>query len=575
VSERALHGLAASPGVAAGDVWLFDASEAPDEPHRGHEVEAAAALTALEAEAMELGAQAERLRAGGLPEEAEILVANQLMAVDPMLRAEVARLTAELTAAAALRAAAARHADLLAALDDPLLAARATDIRELGRRAARTLAGGVALPPAAGPTVVVASDLGPADVADLQTSEAAVVAIALAHGAATSHAAIVARSLGLPMVVALGEELFDDAAQAVVDGNDGVVHLDPGLARKRWAVTEMERLADRRRSLARSRALPPVTRDGRWVTLLCNAATTVEIDAGLAAEADGIGLLRTELAFLEATAWPTEADHEQALTPLLALLPGRVATVRVLDFGEDKTPPFLRGTTQRGLALLLERPEQLTAQLRALLRSATETETELRVLLPLVESAHQVRAVRALLRTAAADAGWAKVLPALGSMIETPEAARRAREIALESDFLSIGTNDLVQYTLGYNRAEPLATAASAADPRVLTLIAATVEAAQATGVTVEICGESASLPELAALYVGLGVDELSVAPARIDEVRTTVRALRADLAADAAARALAAGSLDAALAIARELLSGELGHEQHEVLGGRDGVLA
>jgi phosphoenolpyruvate-protein kinase (PTS system EI component) len=573
VTERALHGLAASPGVAAGDVWLLDASEAPDEPHRGHEVEAAAALAALDAEALELGAQAERLRADGLAEEAEILVANQLMALDPLLHDEVARLTTELTAGAALRTAAARHAELLAALDDPLLAARATDVRELGRRAARALAGGVATPPAAGPTVVVASDLGPADVADLRTSEAAVVAIALAHGAATSHAAIVARSLGLPMVVALGEELLDDAAQAVVDGNDGVVHLNPGLARKRWAVTEMERLADRRRSLARSRALPPVTRDGRWVTLLCNAATTVEIDAGLAAEADGIGLLRSELAFLEATAWPTEADHEQALAPLLALLPGRVATVRVLDFGEDKTPPFLRGTTQRGLALLLERPEQLSAQLRALLRSAAET--ELRVLLPLVESPHQLRAVRALLRTAAADAGWAEALPPLGAMIETPEAAGRAREIALESDFLSIGTNDLVQYTLGYNRAEPLATAASAADPRVLTLIAATVEAAHATGVNVEICGESASLPELAALYVGLGVDELSVAPARVDEVRTTVRALRADLAADAAARALAAGSLNAALAIARELLSGELRHEQHEVLGGRDGVLA
>jgi phosphoenolpyruvate-protein kinase (PTS system EI component) len=375
------------------------------------------------------------------------------------------------------------------------------------------------------------------------------------------------------MVVALGDELLDRADQAVVDGNGGGVYLDPSLERKRWAVTEMERLADRRRSLARSRALPPVTHDGRWVTLLCNAATIVEIDAGLAAEADGVGLLRTELAFLEATSWPTAADHEHALAPLLALLPGRITTVRVLDFGEDKTPPFLAGTTERGLGLLLERPEHLAAQLRALLRTAGET--ELRVLLPLVESAHQVRAVRALLRAAAVEAGWSGPLPPLGAMIETPDAARRAREIALESNFLSIGTNDLVQYTLGYDRAEPLATAASAADPRVFALIAATVEAAHAAGVTVEICGESASLPELAALYVGLGVDELSVAPARVDEVRATVRALRADLAADAAARALGADSQGAALSIGRGLLSDELGHEEHEVLGGRDGVLA
>jgi phosphoenolpyruvate-protein kinase (PTS system EI component) len=573
VSERDLHGLAASPGVAAGEVWLLDARELPDEPHRGHEAEAAAAVGALAAEAAELGAQAESLRADGLADEAEILVANQLMALDPLLRDEVARLTAELTAPAALRTAAARHAELLAALEDPLLAARATDVRELGRRAARSLAGGVASPPASGPLVVVASDLGPADVAELRTSKAAVVAIALAHGAATSHAAIVARSLGLPMVVALGDDLLAPAARAVVDADDGVVYLEPSLGRRRWAVAEMERLADRRRSLARSRALPPVTHDGQWVTLLCNASTTVEIDAGLAAEADGVGLLRTELAFLEATAWPTEAEHERALAPLLALVPGRVATVRVLDFGEDKTPPFLAGTTERGLALLLDRPDHLAAQLRALLRAAGDA--ELRVLLPLVESAHQMRSVRALLRTAAADAGWSRPLPPLGAMIETPEAARRAREIALESDFLSLGTNDLVQYTLGYDRTEPLATAASAADPRVLALIAATAEAAHATGVTVEICGESASLPELAALYVGLGVDELSVAPARIDEVRATVRALRADLAAAAATRALAAESQDAALAIARRLLSGELGNEQHEVLGGRGGVLA
>jgi phosphocarrier protein FPr len=250
-----------------------------------------------------------------------------------------------------------------------------------------------------------------------------------------------------------------------------------------------------------------------------------------------------------------------------------VTTVRVLDFGEDKTPPFLAGTTERGLALLLERPEHLAAQLRALLRAAGET--ELRVLLPLAESAQQVRAVRALLRNAASDVGWSAQLPPLGAMIETPEAARRAHEIALESDFLSIGTNDLVQYTLDYDRAAPLATAASAADPRVLRLVAATIEAAHAAGITVEICGESASLPDLAALYVGLGVDELSVAPARLDEVRATVRALRADLAADAAGRALDAGSQDAALSIARRLLSDELGNEEHEVLGGRDGVLA
>jgi phosphoenolpyruvate-protein kinase (PTS system EI component) len=160
-------------------------------------------------------------------------------------------------------------------------------------------------------------------------------------------------------------------------------------------------------------------------------------------------------------------------------------------------------------------------------------------------------------------------------MIETPEAARRAHEIALEADFLSIGTNDLVQYTLGLDRTQPLATAHSAADPRVLQHVGAAVAAAHAVGSTIEVCGESASVPELAALYVGLGVDELSVAPARLDEVRTTVRSVSAAEAAIVADAALTADSADAVLALARPLLSGELGDQQGEAIGGRGGIRA
>ena len=160
-------------------------------------------------------------------------------------------------------------------------------------------------------------------------------------------------------------------------------------------------------------------------------------------------------------------------------------------------------------------------------------------------------------------------------MVEVPAAALSAEQFAPEVDFFSLGTNDLVQYTLGLDRTQPVATARSAADPRVLRLVAATVEGAFAAGVPVEICGESASVPELAALYVGLGVDELSVAPARLDEVRATVRGLSAEHAAAAVRRALSAGSEASVLALGRGLISGELGDEQGEVLGGRDGVLA
>jgi phosphoenolpyruvate-protein kinase (PTS system EI component) len=558
MSEREIGGLAASPGAAVGRVLLLDVSTGDDAPHRGAEIETEAALAALDAVAGELGARAERLRADGLKAEAEILDANRLMALDPMLRADVEALAREETAATALRSATGSHSERLGALSDPMLAARASDVRELGRRAARRLVQHATEIAPDGPAVLVGDDIGPADVADLRESELAVVAIALAAGAATSHAAIMARSLGLPMVVGAGPELLDAVAatEIVVDGDTGRVFLEPTVERHEWGLARMAELARERQRHARERALPTVTLDGRWVTLLANAAAPVEVRAALEMEADGIGLLRTELAFLDTRAWPTEEEHVAALEPLLALLPGLVATVRVLDFGDDKTPPFLAGVETRGISLLLEHPDALSAQLRAILRAAGDA--DLRLLLPLVESPEQLRAVRRLLRDAASDTGWTAA-PPLGAMIETPLAAHRAHELALEADFFSVGTNDLVQYTLGLDRSQPLATARSAADPRVLRLIAATVAAGHEAGLAVEICGESASVPELAILYVGLGVDELSVAPARLDEIRTTVRSVSAEHATD----------------LAWSLLSGEGGNEHGKLVGGLGGVVA
>jgi len=550
MEERALHGLAASAGVGLGRVVLLDAPAAPGvEAHRGTTAESQDALAALDRLERELQERATRLRDAGLTAEAEILEANALMALDPVLREEIRGLCASETAASALLSASERQAAVLAALPDPMLAARASDVRELGRRAARRLTAPAAPPELDGPSVVVADDLGPVDVADLRESAALVAGIALARGAATSHAAIIARSLGLPMVVDVGDTLLDAPVgeTIVVDGDRGVVFVSPTAERRRRAVARMEQLARERRRFVSERALPPVTRDGRWVTLLANAATAAEVRAAIEVEAEGIGLLRTELAFLEARDWPTEDEHTAALRPLLALLPGLAATVRVLDFGSDKTPPFLSGIETRGIALLLEHPDALAAQLRAILRSAGRS--ELRILLPLVESADQVRAVRRLLPDR---------VP-LGAMLETPLAVRRAHEIALEADFLSIGTNDLVQYTLGLDRTQPLATVRSAGDPRVLRLVASAVEAAHAAGLSIEVCGEAASVPELATLFVGLGVDELSVSPARVDELRATVRSLDSVEAARAASRAL----------------SVERGDEKRELLGGRGGVIA
>jgi phosphoenolpyruvate-protein kinase (PTS system EI component) len=575
MTERELRGLSAAGGVAVGRALLLREA-VPAAEGVGSEEEQRRAGQALSDVAAELGRSAERLRAAGRVDEAEILEANRLMAEDPALAQEVLTLAGETSAASAVIQATERHAALLAGLPDELLATRAADVRGLGRRAARLIAGEPTQLAALRPAIVIARDLGPADMAELDLVGGRIRGFALAEGGATSHAAIMARALGLPLVVGLGDEILTVAEGEVValDGDEGSAVLDPGEERLDHALRAVHEQRRSRRRRAASRALPAVTRDGRKVRLLCNASTAAEVSAGLAAGAEGVGLLRTELAFLETEDWPTDAQHGQALEPALALLKGRTATVRTLDFGADKTPPFLAGVTERGLALSLAHPDEFGAQLRAILEAGAAT--ALRLLLPLVRDAEELKRARGLLDRALESIRWRGPRPALGAMIETPEAAARAGEIAAEADFLSIGTNDLVQYTLGLDRELPLATVQAAADPEVLGHVAAVITAARARNLTVEVCGEAAGEAPLVVLLVGFGVDELSVAPARLDEVRTVVRRISAAKAAQAARWAVAADSARQALAFAEEVLSvGEPGHDRGELIDGLGGVVA
>jgi multiphosphoryl transfer protein len=568
VSETVLRGLPAAAGIAVGRALVVHDPPPPRETAGGPE-EQERALTVLARVAAELGESAERLRVRGLRDEAEILETSSLMAEDPDLREAAREAAATTSAEAAVYGAAERYAAVLEALPDPLLAARAADVREIGRRAAAILAGR-SLPAVEGDAVLVARELGPSELTEVRLGRTSIVGVALAACATTSHAAIMARALGVPMVVAAGDELLSCAAgEVVLDGDSGTIVVAPEPETVRSARAGVEQRARRARALARMRGLPAATTDGVRVRLLCNAGTAAEVASGLEAGAEGVGLLRTELAFLEAGRWPSEAEHFAALAPALAALQGLVATVRTFDFGADKTPPFLAGERRRGVELALAFPDELLAQLRAVVRAGAGT--QLRVMLPLVESETQVRAARDLLERAAAGGPR----PALGAMIETPEGARRAAEIALEADFFSIGTNDLVQYTLGLDRELPLASTSTAAEPEVLCHVAAVCAGARDAGLTVEVCGEAAGEPRLAALLVGLGVRELSASPARIDEIRAAVRSLDAAAAASVAQRALVATDGAAVLELASGLLSGELGDEPGEVLGGLGGAVA
>ena len=368
--------------------------------------------------------------------------------------------------------------------------------------------------------MLIGTDLGPAEVAEL---DAQVTGIALAAGGVSAHAAIVARSLGIPMVIGVGDDLLSvtSGTDVVIDGNTGAAFLSPKAERAEAARLELGRRADRRARAIASRDLPSVTTDGHSVRVLANVSGAAELDVALGAGAEGVGLLRTELAFLEAPDWPTEAEHRAALTPIFEKLDGRQATVRVLDFGGDKTPPFLSGVSERGIELLLGHRDHLAAQLRAILASAGSS--DLRILFPMVAGVDQVEHARLAILEALEDVPGAR-RPGIGAMIETSAGVDAVGEIASEVDFLSIGTNDLTHSILNADRFSPQV--ALAHDPRVLRAVATVVHAAKRVGVPVEICGEAASDPVAAPLLIGSGVDEVSVGAARVGSVRRWIRSL-------------------------------------------------
>jgi phosphoenolpyruvate-protein phosphotransferase len=519
MSEHALHGVSAAPGVAFGHAVVLDrvgASDATIIPASERAAELERALEALNVVAKELEHIVAGLRQDGRNEEADIVETGVLMAADPGVAARVEGLVMKSgrPAAEALREAADESAQELALLADPVLAERADDVRSLGRRAASRANG---LVPSAVSGVLIASTLGPADVAELAINAKGV---ALAGGGVTAHAAIVARSLGVPMVVGLGAAVLDvsDGEEVVLDGDGGVLVRHPEAGRIAAARAEAERRHTARQDAVAHRLEPAETKDGRRLRVLANAASVAEVAEALQQGAEGVGLLRTELLFLNAQAWPTFAEHASFLSLILAPLKGRIATVRLLDFGGDKTPPFLRGAAGRGIELQLESPDALRTQLAAIVDAGSNV--KLRILIPMVSNPEQVRAVRKMLPTVLPG----RPSPQVGAMIETPEAAHRAGEIAKECDFLSLGTNDLTQLVLGLDREQ--SKSAPVANIKVLRLIDATMRAARAAGIVVDVCGEAASDATAMPIMVGLGADELSVAAARVGEVRSWVRGL-------------------------------------------------
>jgi phosphoenolpyruvate-protein kinase (PTS system EI component) len=390
------------------------------------------------------------------------------------------------------------------------------------------LSGNSAAPPPEGSFILVRREVDPADL--IRLAEAGLAGAVSVGGGASSHAAIIARGLGLPMLAGADPRVLAAAAghPAILDAANGTLAVDPpepelaaARARSRAAVPEV----------AAGSGGPIETADGERVTVLCNVASAAETRLGLSGGAAGVGLLRTEIPFTGAVGWPSEAHHLAQLRPILSQLAGRTAVVRLLDFSGDKTPPMLRHGGPTGLAALLDAPEALGAQLRAILRAGGGA--RLAVLVPMVTSLHEVRRCRAALARAAAETGTNP--PELGIMVEVAATAAAAGMFAPEVDFFSIGTNDLTSEVLGVDRADPGSRPALAAAPRVLTLIDTVIRA----GARTSVCGDAAADPAVLPLLIGLGVRTLSVAAARVPQVARQIAQTDAAQAADRAAALL------------------------------------
>jgi multiphosphoryl transfer protein len=531
-STRRYQGLPVSEGAATGEVYPASfqgetRAASPDEVRQ--------AFASVSAERTAL---AERLHAEGRDEQADIVTVGALIALDPALVEPAAAAVAGGCAAPdAVRESAAAQAAILAALPSPDLAARADDVRQVANAVLAQLAPGQAAAPPAGEFILVQPEVDPADL--IRLSEDGLVGAVSVSGSANSHASIIARGLGLPMLASADPAVLEIPAgrAALLDATAGQLTTDP-------APQDLAALGNPRPGPAPHRAAgtphraagtPHRTADGQPVTLLCNAASAREIRIGLSAGAAGAGLIRTEIPFVGAAGWPSEADHRAALDPLLSLLAGRPAVVRLLDFSGDKIPPFLAGT-QGGLDALLAQPEALGDQLRAALASGRDT--ELKIMVPMVARLDQLAQVRAALADAM-PAGAA--VPPLGMMVEVAATAEAAAVFAPAAGFFSIGTNDLSSEVLGLSRADPRMGPALAADPRVLALISRVVAAAATTGIEVSVCGDAAADPGVLPLLIGLGVRTFSVGAARLPRVAEWVAAADTARCADLAAEAMSA----------------------------------
>jgi multiphosphoryl transfer protein len=568
-----LTGIAASTGIASGAAFLHRPSppEIPQHQIENPTQEWERFLESITKTRAEIEADRKSAASRTNQNSAAIFEAHMMFLEDEALLVPVREkiFNEKQNAALAWQSAVDRVSAGFHQLEDSYLRERGKDVEDVGRQVLLNLLGINPTPLTLDkPAILIAADLTPAETS--RFAPGTVLGLCTAFGGPTSHSAILARELGIPAVVGLGDRILalHKGQHIILDGESGTIFIDPDPELVNQYLIKAETLQAAKNKARLDRAAPAITRDGKAIEIAANIGSVAGAQAAVEAGAEGVGLFRTEFLFLNRATAPDEEEQVQAYRATAQALEGRPLIIRTLDAGGDKSIPYLNIESEtnpflgwRAIRLCLSQPELFKTQLRAILRVAAEF--PVKIMFPMIATADELRRAQALLAEAQQEL-LARTEPyaervETGIMVEIPSVAQMAEEFARKVDFFSIGTNDLTQYTFAADRTNPkVASLADACHPAVLRQIKRVVEAAQSNGIWVSVCGELAGDPDAIPILVGLGVDELSMSPPSIPIAKEIVRDWSVSQAQSLAAKAL---DLDSAATVRTLIKNSALQH--------------
>ncbi|TDX59133.1 phosphoenolpyruvate--protein phosphotransferase [Orenia marismortui] len=552
--SKQMLGVAASPGIAIGKILILEEENLEYDKNKFEDVDSEKNRLhdALDASKEQLTAIKEKVEREMGSDKAEIFQAHLMVVADPELisaienKIESEQVNAEL----ALDETVEQFATMFANMDNDYMKERASDIRDVGGRILKNLLGveSVDLAELEEEVVLIAEDLTPSDTAQVDKDK--VLGFATKIGGRTSHTAIMARSLELPAVVGVSDILdeVENGKQIIVDGVDGNIIINPSAEELETYETKAQEYQERKKRLAQLKELPGKTEDGHQVELVANIGTPKDVKGALDNGAEGIGLYRSEFLYMDRDSLPTEEEQFESYKEVAEKMEGPVV-IRTLDIGGDKELSYLDLPEEmnpflgyRAIRICLDQVDIFKTQLRAILRASAYG--QVKIMYPMISALEQLRAANEILEEVKDDLRSENVEfdenLEVGMMIEVPAAAMIADILAKETDFFSIGTNDLIQYTTATDRMnENISHLYQPFHPALLRLIKRVVEAAHAEGNWAGMCGEMAGDKRLTPYLLGIGLDEFSMSGISIPEVKDNIRNMTLEEAKEIAKKAL------------------------------------